>query len=88
MLLDNLRTTHNYPTHDLEMAADVFAMKNWRHYCMGRHVRFTQTTQELEVYLPTKGLHQQIEIRKWKWEKITMDFVTGPLLMHLDMLIH
>ena len=23
---------HNYPTHDLELAAVVFALKQWRHY--------------------------------------------------------
>ena len=22
----------NYPIHDLELAADVFALKSWRHY--------------------------------------------------------
>ena len=26
---------HNYPTHDLEMAAVVFALKIWRHYLYG-----------------------------------------------------
>ena len=25
----------NYPTHDLELAAVVFALKNWRHYLYG-----------------------------------------------------
>ena len=25
----------NYPTHDLEMAAVVFALKIWRHYLYG-----------------------------------------------------
>ncbi|WP_210502156.1 ribonuclease H family protein, partial [Pantoea ananatis] len=28
----------NYPTHDLELAAIVFALKMWRHYLLG--VRF------------------------------------------------
>ena len=22
----------NYPTHDLELAAEIFALKTWRHY--------------------------------------------------------
>ena len=26
---------HNYPTHDLELAAVVFALKKWRHYLYG-----------------------------------------------------
>ncbi|GKA21206.1 putative nucleotidyltransferase, ribonuclease H [Tanacetum coccineum] len=28
----------NYPTHDLELAAVVFALKIWRHYLYGRHL--------------------------------------------------
>ncbi|MDE0547699.1 RNase H-like domain-containing protein, partial [Microbacterium sp. C7(2022)] len=28
----------NYPTHDLELAAVVFALKLWRHYLYGAHV--------------------------------------------------
>ena len=28
----------NYPTHDLELAAVVFALKHWRHYLYGVHV--------------------------------------------------
>ena len=27
----------NYPTHDLELAAVVFALKIWRHYLYGAH---------------------------------------------------
>ena len=30
----------NYPTHDLEMAAVVFALRIWRHYLMGFHAEF------------------------------------------------
>ena len=28
----------NYPTHDLELVAFVFALKIWRHYLYGVHV--------------------------------------------------
>ena len=28
----------NYPTHDLELAVVVFALKIWRHYFYGVHV--------------------------------------------------
>ena len=31
----------NYPTRDLELAAVVFALKIWRHYCMGKDARFS-----------------------------------------------
>jgi hypothetical protein len=32
----------NYPTHDLELAAVVHALKIWRHYIMEPSARFTQ----------------------------------------------
>jgi len=35
----------NYPTHDLESAAVVFALKIWRHYCMEYIVKSSQTTR-------------------------------------------
>ena len=28
----------NYPTHDLELAEVVFALKIWRHYLYGVHI--------------------------------------------------
>ena len=37
----------NYPTHDLEMAAVVFALKIWRHYLYG---------VKLEIYTDHKSL--------------------------------
>jgi len=30
-----LKVHENYPTHDLELAAVVFALKAWRHYLYG-----------------------------------------------------
>jgi hypothetical protein len=27
----------NYPTHDLELAAVIYALKLWRHYLLGNH---------------------------------------------------
>ena len=36
----------NYPTHDLELAAIVFALKIWRHYLYG---------EQFEVYFHTAG---------------------------------
>ena len=34
----------NYPTHDLEMVAMIFALKIWRHYLYGVNC---------EIYTPT-----------------------------------
>ena len=36
----------NYPTHDMELAAIVFALKIWRHYLYGE-----QFTQKSKVHL-------------------------------------
>ena len=38
---------HNYPTHDMELAAVVFALKIWRHYLYG---------EQFEVYSDHKIL--------------------------------
>ena len=35
----------NYPTHDMELAAVVFALKIWRHFYMANSSRCTQTTK-------------------------------------------
>ena len=37
----------NYPTHDMELATVVFALKIWRHYLYGK---------EFEVYSDHKSL--------------------------------
>ena len=37
----------NYPTHDLELAAKVFALKFWRHYLYG---------EQFEVFSDHKSL--------------------------------
>nr|GEW02853.1 putative reverse transcriptase domain-containing protein [Tanacetum cinerariifolium] len=52
----------NYTTHDLELCVVVFSLKMWRHY--------------LYEYQKPSGLLVQLKIPQWKWENITMDFVT------------
>ncbi|GJY31100.1 putative reverse transcriptase domain-containing protein [Tanacetum coccineum] len=51
----------NYTTHDLEHGAIVFALKMWRHYL------YDSIAHQIS---------QASEIPQWKWENITMDFVT------------
>ena len=41
----------NYPTHDLELAAVVFALKQWRHYLYG---------VKCEVYTDHRSLHMSL----------------------------
>ena len=40
----------NYPTHDLELAAVVFALWIWRHYLYGFHAEFLQIIRVCNIY--------------------------------------
>ena len=60
----------NYPTHDLELAAVVFASKFWRHYLYG---------EEFEVYSDHKSLkyiftQRDLNMRQRKWMKFLEDY--------------
>ena len=39
----------NYPTHDLELATVVFALKIWRHYLYGENVEYLQIIRVLSI---------------------------------------
>ena len=41
----------NYPTHDLELAAVVFALKIWRHYLYGEKCRIFTDHKSLKYFL-------------------------------------
>ncbi|WVZ84400.1 hypothetical protein U9M48_031437 [Paspalum notatum var. saurae] len=43
----------NYPTHDLELAAVVHALKIWRHYLAGQHLSYLHRPQEPQIHLHT-----------------------------------
>ena len=40
----------NYPTHDLELAAVVHALKIWRHYLYGQRVISTLITRASSIF--------------------------------------
>jgi hypothetical protein len=40
----------NYPTHDLELAAVVFALKIWRHYLYGEHCEIYTDHKSLKYF--------------------------------------
>ena len=44
------RHEENYPTHDLELAAVVHALKIWRHYLLGNLVPYLYGSQESQVH--------------------------------------
>ncbi|GJT84048.1 putative reverse transcriptase domain-containing protein [Tanacetum coccineum] len=79
----------NYTTHDLELGAVVFALKIWRRYLYGtkswpgmrkdiaEYVSKCLTCLKVKAeHQRPSGLLQQPKILIWKWEGITMDFVT------------
>ena len=43
----------NYPTHDLELAAVVHALKIWRHYLLGNKVHTLQITRASSIFSPS-----------------------------------
>ncbi|KAK8921572.1 hypothetical protein KSP39_PZI020017 [Platanthera zijinensis] len=51
----------NYPTHDLELAVVVFALKIWRHYLYGMSCFYR--SQELEIYFLPEG--DQYATKTW-----------------------
>ena len=60
----------NYPTHDMELAAVVFALKIWRHYLNGK---------EFEVYSDHKSLkyiftQRDLNMRQRGWMEFLEDY--------------
>ena len=47
----------NYSTHDLELAAVVFALKIWRHYLYGVHVDMYTDHKSLQYVFTQKELN-------------------------------
>ena len=60
----------NYPTHDLELAAVVFAMKIWRHYLYGEKRRIFTDHKSLN-YLLT---HKELNLRQHRWLELFKDY--------------
>ena len=60
----------NYPTHELELAAIVFALKIWRHYLYGEKC-FIYTDQKSHKYLPSQ---REVNLRQCKWMELMKDY--------------
>ncbi|WRX23577.1 Reverse transcriptase domain - like 10 [Theobroma cacao] len=60
----------NYPTHDLELAAVVFALKIWRHYLYGEHCRIFTDHKSLKYLLTQKELN----LRQRRWLELIKDY--------------
>jgi hypothetical protein len=60
----------NYPTHDLELAVVVHALKMWRHYLYG---------QKCDIYIDHKNLkyiftQSELNMRQWRWLELIKDY--------------
>ncbi|KAG8493058.1 hypothetical protein CXB51_010375 [Gossypium anomalum] len=60
----------NYPTHDLELAAIVFALKIWRHYLYGEKYRVYTDHKSLKYLMSQKDLN----LRQRRWLELLKDY--------------
>ena len=49
----------NYPTHDLDLAAVVFALKSWRHYLYGEKIQVFTDHKSLKYLFTQKELNMR-----------------------------
>ncbi|KAI3669787.1 hypothetical protein L6452_41194 [Arctium lappa] len=68
----------NYPTHDLELAAVVFALKLWRHYLYGTRCTLFTDQKSLKYIFNQKELN----MRQRRWLELLKDYDCD-LLYHL-----
>ncbi|KAA0040400.1 ty3-gypsy retrotransposon protein [Cucumis melo var. makuwa] len=60
----------NYPTHDLEFAAVVFALKIWRHYLYGEKIQIFTDHKSLKYFFTQKELN----MRQRRWLELVKDY--------------
>jgi hypothetical protein len=60
----------NYPTHDLELAAVVHALKIWRHYMIGNRCKIFTEHKSLKYIFTQKDLN----LRQRRWLELIKDY--------------
>ncbi|TYK22591.1 ty3-gypsy retrotransposon protein [Cucumis melo var. makuwa] len=60
----------NYLTHDLELAAVVFALKIWRHYLYGEKIQIFTDHKSLKYFFTEKELN----MRQRRWLELVKDY--------------
>ena len=60
----------NYPVHDLELAAIVFALKIWRHYLYGEKCHIYTDHKSLKYLMTQKDLN----LRQRRWLELIKDY--------------
>ena len=63
----------NYPVHDLELAAVIYALKQWRHYLLGNRCEIYTDHQSLK-YLFTQP---DLNLRQQCWLETIADYDCG-----------
>ncbi|KAL0533825.1 hypothetical protein IC582_028096 [Cucumis melo] len=61
---------HNYPTHDLELAAVVFTLKIWRHYLYGEKIQIFTDHKSLKYFFT----QNELNMRKRRWLELVKDY--------------
>ena len=60
----------NYPTHDLELATVVSALKHWRHYLYGVKCEVYTDHRSLQYVFTQKDLN----LRQRRWMELLKDY--------------
>src|SRR3954467_8036618 len=60
----------NYPTHDLELASVVHALKTWRHYLMGKRCEIFTDHKSLKYIFTQKELN----MTQRRWLELIKDY--------------
>jgi hypothetical protein len=63
----------HYPTHDLELAAVVHALKIWRHYLMGKRCELYTDHKSLKYIFTQSNLN----LRQRRWLELIKDYDLG-----------
>jgi hypothetical protein len=63
----------NYPTHDLELAAVVHALKIWRHYLIGHRCEIYSDHKSLKYIF----MQNDLNLRQRQWLELIKDYDLG-----------
>jgi hypothetical protein len=73
MLHDLRKHEALYPTHDLELAVVVHALKIWRHYLMGKRCELSTDHKSLKYIFTQSNLN----LRQRRWLELIKDYDLG-----------
>jgi hypothetical protein len=63
----------HYPTHDLELAAIIYALKIWRHHLMGKRCELYMDHKSLKYIFTQSNLN----LRQRRWLELIKDYDLG-----------